>query len=438
MPYMHWDTSRNQQRFAQVIQDVMAYEMSQKKQRQEEAKEERRGMRAGLKLTHRPRPQVLCREKPQDWRQRLVDKIWQTFQSSPPAAEQQEHRQPDLYQPRLDIRSMTRLVREAEVHKKVNIPGNLPHLDKNGRVDLEGWTQERIKKIHSRPSRRWRWRTSRQEPPSIRFKLGQYLLDAARLFEGMTGYRDKKLLQSFLMTDPPMHPRRTLDQAYYWSLNTTNSRDRDQVVYRATTADPLNFHRWDPDRCVWTDHAREENMTSAEWSDLGHTNCSDCTANIRKISRLIMVDQLWMWVLDEKTIITCFPHRYGIDRHDTSDVHKSIRMRMAEGRQSIRSIFDLALVIFEECSNTFFDRTRTWDKQPQVLDEFAEAIGNIVCFLFSSRKRTRRQLIRIRGRCTSRPWPSNGCGDGLSEPAASIATDLTGVYCLSLAYLCST
>lgn len=75
-------------------------------------------------------------------------------------------------------------------------------------------------------------------------KLGQYLIDVARLYEGMASYRDKKLLETYLMSDPPLHPRRTLDQAYYGtsskihlsrlrahrvnrSLNTTRARDRD-------------------------------------------------------------------------------------------------------------------------------------------------------------------------------------------------------------------
>lgn len=376
---MHWETSRNRERFAQVIEDVKAEKMTKENESQETAKKQRQKLRTGLKRTHRPTPQVLCREKDEGWPQRLVNRFWRRPQSAPPGDDQQpeERRDQHKYQPRLQFRSMSRLLKEKELRAELNISGNLPQVDENGRVDLEKW----IEKNRVQPSQGWWRRTARHRAPSVDFKLGQYLLDAARLFEAMSGYRDKKLLQTFLMVDPPMHPRRTLDQAYYWSLNTTNSRDRDQVVYRATTADPLKFHRWDPDRCIWTGHDREEKLTSARRNELKHETCPDCTDNIRKISRVVMVDQLWMWVLDEKTIITCFPKRYGANKHDTSGVHKSVRMRMAEGRHSVRSVFDLALVIFEECSNTFFDRTRTSDKQPQVLDEFSEAIGNIVSFI---------------------------------------------------------
>ncbi len=73
-----------------------------------------------------------------------------------------------------------------------------------------------------------------------------------------------------------------------------------------------------------------------------------------------MVDQLWMWVLDERTIITSFPKRYGFNKHDLSGVHRSIRERLRTARKNqIRSVYDLALIILDECSNTLFDRVKT-------------------------------------------------------------------------------
>jgi hypothetical protein len=40
-------------------------------------------------------------------------------------------------------------------------------------------------------------------------------------------------------------------------------------------------------------------------------------------------------------------------------------------------VWDLGLIILDECCNTFFDRVKTQDRQPQVMDIFAEAIGNV-------------------------------------------------------------
>ncbi|KAI8631550.1 hypothetical protein F5Y19DRAFT_473222 [Xylariaceae sp. FL1651] len=199
--------------------------------------------------------------------------------------------------------------------------------------------------------------------------LGKYLLAAAKLYEGMANYRDKKLLRKYLPANTPIHPRRTLDQAFYWTLDSTKIRDRDQVVYRGTTVKAADFHSYDHKKKLWPDHKMLPKSKG----------CDNCKANIQKVSRVIMVDQLWMWILDAKTIITCFPKRYGANKRDTSGVHKSIRDSLQNlDPHQIRTVFDLGLIIIDQCSKTFFDRTKTIDRQPQVIDEFSKAIGNIM------------------------------------------------------------
>ena len=69
--------------------------------------------------------------------------------------------------------------------------------------------------------------------------------------------QDTKMLRSFVHHDSPLHIRRTLDQFYFHTLENTSNRDCDQVVHRGTRA------------------AKE-----------GKT-------------RIIMVDQLWLWILDD-------------------------------------------------------------------------------------------------------------------------------------------
>lgn len=366
---MHWETSRNQQRFSQIIENIVYNKNTEEKDGRQEAKEKRQVERLRLNRPKRPKPSALPNRS---W----LDKIRGHRETNADSGPDLPHNKTMETGPHFGpIRSMTGLLKAQELNKRLNLSGQHPQLDQNGRVDLDEWFKKQIKSQQNRNSRLLHGCEERDPEP--RYKLGQYLLDAARLFEGMASYRDRKLLETYLMQDPPMHPRRTLDQAYYWSLNTTNQRDHDQVVYRATTANPLKFHRWNIDRSIWTGHD-EENVSPDKLQDLEHKSCEECTTNIRQVSRLIMVDQLWMWVLDEKTIITCFPKRYGANKNDTSAIHKSVRIKVSEGSHRIRSVFDLALIIFEECSNTFFDRTRTTDRQPQVLDEFSEAIGNIV------------------------------------------------------------
>lgn len=89
----------------------------------------------------------------------------------------------------------------------------------------------------------------------------------AKLWEAMDTELENRLIQHGLDTDsssePPLHIRRTLDQAYFLNLKDTSERDKDQVVYRAT---------------------------KRPFRDPGSGN----------VTRVVMVDQLWLWILDER------------------------------------------------------------------------------------------------------------------------------------------
>ncbi|RDW62070.1 hypothetical protein BP6252_11503 [Coleophoma cylindrospora] len=166
--------------------------------------------------------------------------------------------------------------------------------------------------------------------------LGAYLMTIAKIADAMDYEADERLLRRHLHTNPPLHIRRTLDQSYFWTLEDTTSRDRDQVVYRGTKAGKIGN------------------------------------------ARVVMVDQLWMWILDEHTILTSFPRRWGRNKPDPSGVHKSLRERLKHvepGR--INSIFDLAFIIIDQCSRVFFDRTKPTDQRPEVMDIFSNAIAHI-------------------------------------------------------------
>jgi hypothetical protein len=79
------------------------------------------------------------------------------------------------------------------------------------------------------------------------------------------------------------------------------------------------------------------------------------------------------------TIITSFPRRWGRNKPDPSAIQKRIRIQLETARDNeIQSVFDLALLIIDQCSRTFFDRVRPEDLEPLVLDSFANAIGRIV------------------------------------------------------------
>ncbi|KAH6847764.1 hypothetical protein B0I37DRAFT_151069 [Chaetomium sp. MPI-CAGE-AT-0009] len=185
-------------------------------------------------------------------------------------------------------------------------------------TDPEGWHDD---------SPPWRPKSS----------LGSYLWLAAKLYLLIDEAADWRLVNDHLGTSSPLHPRRTLEQYYNWTSEDTAHRDRQQVVYRGTRT------RSDPEA----------------------------------IPRVIMVDQIWLWVLDENTILTAFPRRWGRNKPDPSAIHRAIRDRLA-GMEShhITSIYDLTLIIIDECSKVFFDRTKP-DLRPEVVDIFGSAISNI-------------------------------------------------------------
>ncbi|KAK3988722.1 magnesium transport protein cora [Cladorrhinum sp. PSN332] len=179
--------------------------------------------------------------------------------------------------------------------------------------------------------------------------LAHLLTSAAALMEAMDLHTEELLMAKYLHAYPPLHPRRTLDQAYYGALRSTTSRDRDQVVYRGTSAEPHD--------CV------------------GMEVCPQCKEDVRKTSRIIMVDQLWLWVLDENTVLASFPRRWGRNRPDTSAIHKSLKQRLKYSHTS--TAYDVALVIVDEASRVFFDRAKLSQRQPNLTELFAGGIRDL-------------------------------------------------------------
>ncbi|KAI0097349.1 hypothetical protein GGR51DRAFT_566556 [Nemania sp. FL0031] len=316
MPYLHWETSKKREYFASEMEEIMAKASDNNVHSQEE----------------RRRKRIEARKDPN------AGKKKPDSQQDPPMWARAYGR----------VKTISKELKQITVHARTKV-----HRTKTQTYDRLQKAIDALAAVKS--------------PFVPRTKLGKYLMAVSKLHEGMGNYRDKMLLSKYLPLDPPLHPRRTLDQAFYWTLRSTKKRDCDQVVYRGTTADPDDFHRFDPDSKQWPKHVD---------FDVGDT-CKECTANIQKLSRVVMVDQLWMWILDSKTIITCFPKRYGANKNDASGIHKSIRSRLGENG-SVHSVFELGLVILDECSKTFFDRTKTLDRRPQVINEFARAIGNIM------------------------------------------------------------
>ncbi len=118
----------------------------------------------------------------------------------------------------------------------------------------------------------WRIKSRSQAAPNTRRErswkpqssLAQYLWHVAKLFEIIDEAADERHIMEHLHSSPPLHMRRTIDQYYYPTVEDSSQRDQDQVVCRGTRS------KNDPDA----------------------------------MARVVMVDQLWLWILDDSQ---CFP-----------------------------------------------------------------------------------------------------------------------------------
>ncbi|KAE9371635.1 hypothetical protein N431DRAFT_441610 [Stipitochalara longipes BDJ] len=237
-------------------------------------------------------------------------------------------------------RKMAEVTKDVTQKHRKNLREEFPHLDME-REDVAKIVEKVRIKYGSRVPSDGMMKKALPDHHK-RSPLAQYLLDAASLHDAMDIEPDVRLLSENLHPHntkiPPLHGRRTLDQSYYWKLENTGRRDEDQVVYRGTKA--------------------------------GNS--------IYRTTRVVMVDQLWLYILDDNTIISFFPRRWGRNKPDFSGVHRGIRSRLEHLRPGeIQSVYDLALIIMNQCSTVFFDRTKPADARPQVLDIFANAIADV-------------------------------------------------------------
>ena len=100
-------------------------------------------------------------------------------------------------------------------------------------------------------------------------------------------YLESKIIWQYLKSDLPLHCRRTLDQFGYPSLRNTAVRDADQVLYKRTKVDK--------------DTPAPQEYGSKQRKNLGRgigRQSSIAGAHEDVIAKVLMVDQLWLWVLD--------------------------------------------------------------------------------------------------------------------------------------------
>ncbi|EMC97134.1 hypothetical protein BAUCODRAFT_42293, partial [Baudoinia panamericana UAMH 10762] len=135
-----------------------------------------------------------------------------------------------------------------------------------------------------------------------------------------------------------LHIRRTLDQSFFRNID-TSVRDADQVIYRY----------------------EKELMKQGGGNE--------------KL-KVLMVDQLWMWVVGKDLLITSFPRRWRQTRkdHPLNVLEGIIEEINANTGENVRNIYELAVLIAGRCFGAF-DCSGVREDGSKFLDMFESSIG---------------------------------------------------------------
>lgn len=132
---------------------------------------------------------------------------------------------------------------------------------------------------------------------------------AARVFDAMDYESDEQLLRENLNRNPPLHIRRTLDQYYFLTLDDTTARDRDQgefILFESFGATLISG-----DIVVYRGTKKFDKGVNS-WT-----------------TRVVMVDQLWLWILDDSKSVFERSRR----RSDTGSRHYHQRVPSTLGKK---------------------------------------------------------------------------------------------------------
>ncbi|KAJ0360002.1 hypothetical protein COL154_007890 [Colletotrichum chrysophilum] len=217
------------------------------------------------------------------------------------------------------------------------------------------------------------------------------------------------MIWEYIGYDPPLNYRRTLDQFAYPSLRDTWARDDDQMLYKLTK-----------DRA--SGGANRELMTLTRRQTLGSTgspfdrlspsstglleeesDSDDETEDLEEVikdGKVLMVDQLWLWAIDKKTLTTFFSKRESKAKEGPlfgqADLRNSVYNELngdLTGR--CENALDLAAFVVLHAVTVLLDRASHPDLE--IFRIFEEAISMLTERMTSSLKRFRMQTFKDAG-----------------------------------------
>lgn len=161
--------------------------------------------------------------------------------------------------------------------------------------------------------------------------------------------------------EPPIHIRRTLDQFGYPNLRSTVARDDDQMLWKRTR--------------------KVINLNDELGNSIPLGDRSDSQSRTFVDGKVLMVDQLWLWIVDQKTVVTFFPKQEPTTVegkfYEQTNLFNSIYNEInGDLARRFETAGDLAALIVLHAVTVLFDRTLHSDLQ--ILRIFEESISILV------------------------------------------------------------
>ncbi|KAJ8124958.1 hypothetical protein O1611_g8682 [Lasiodiplodia mahajangana] len=203
---------------------------------------------------------------------------------------------------------------------------------------------------------------------------------------------ESRVIWQFIGYEHPLNSRRTLDQYGYPALQDTWARDDDQMLYKLTkqrVTDPLlrkrdMYHNGEDHPSAVSPTSRlaspADRLTRAENTNIIDEPETDPEDDIIN-GNVLMVDQLWLWAVDNNTLMTFFPKRESRPIEGPLFQHADLRNSIYNelngdltGR--CENALDLAAFITLHAVTVLLDRASHPDLE--IFRIFDEAIGILV------------------------------------------------------------
>ncbi|KAL8829774.1 MAG: hypothetical protein Q9191_001822 [Dirinaria sp. TL-2023a] len=225
---------------------------------------------------------------------------------------------------------------------------------------------------------------------------------------------EAKMIWKYLGAEPPFHCRRTLDQFGYPNLRSCEARDDDQMIWKRTkpkakisarsskktgssTHEPYDF-------TSSTDFEKKHSAHHSPFDREEDDNDESLQKKLEEIKNstqegnVLMVDQLWLWALDDKTIVTFFPRKEGFASEgrlsQQGDLHNDIYNEVNSGLTVVPDAHMFAALIVQRAVTILLDRTA--HRHLQVLRIYEESLSILIERMTRSYKSFRKEGFSVR------------------------------------------